>query len=135
MMGLKCFNTAGESKLKFSTTIGTTTSVASAKFTYLSFMYWTFRKRVCPAGFSYFQISTGLCFDTCPNGTYPDNVLFICPACSVSCLTCSSFSVCTNCNPATNRYLNGTTCPPNSGFFDNNTANAIPCSTPLPQCL
>lgn len=78
MLGMKSFNTEGETKLKFSTSMGTTTSVSSNKFTSLSFMYWTFRKRVCPAGYPFFQISTNLCFDTCPDGTYPNNVLSIC---------------------------------------------------------
>lgn len=134
-MGMKCFNANGFTKLKFSTALGTTTSVTSNQFVYLSFMYWSFKKRICPAGYPYFQISTALCFDTCPDGTYSNSTLYICPSCSYTCLTCSSFSICTNCDPVTNRYLNGTTCSPNPGFFDNSTANAISCNTALPQCL
>lgn len=139
MMGMKCFDSTGNNKLKFVTTMGTTTSVSSnVNFPYLSFMYWSFKKKVCPTGYDYFQISTGLCFTSCPDGTYPDLALMLCPSCSVTCLTCSAFSVCTNCDAATNRYLNGSTCPPNPGYFDNSTANSsmvILCSTVLPSCL
>ena len=134
MMGMKCFN-VNTNRLKFTATIGTTTSVASPiAFKYLSFMYWSFRKRVCPTGFPYFQPSTSLCFDICPDGTYTDTTVQMCLVCSFSCQTCSSFSVCTNCNPATNRFLNGTACPPKPGYFDNQTANTVLCSSVLPQC-
>ena len=58
----------------------------------------------------------------------------MCLACSYTCLTCSSFSVCTNCDPLTNRYQNGTTCPPLTGFYDNGTSIAVGCGTVLPGC-
>ena len=136
MMGMKSFHVNGPNKLKFSTTLASTTSVSSPiSFTYLSFMYWSFKKRVCPAGYPYFQPSTSLCFDLCPNGTYVDTTVEMCLTCSFRCLTCSSFSVCTNCDPTTNRYQNGTTCPPKPGYFDNQTANAVLCSAVLAQCL
>lgn len=123
--------------MKFRTSIASNTKVTTPgfNFKYLSFMYWSFKKRQCPVGYSYFEISTLTCYDVCPDGKYPDNVLYICPACSYSCLTCSSYSVCTNCDPATNRFQNGTTCPPNSGYFDNGTANTIACNSVLPNCL
>lgn len=136
LMGMKSFHVNGPNKIKFDTTIAATTSVSSnIAFTYLSFMYWSFKKRVCPVGYPYFQVSTLLCFDVCPGGMYGDNATMMCLACNYMCLTCSSFNVCTNCDPATNRYQNGTTCPPNPGYFDNSTADAVACNAVLPQCL
>ena len=97
-------------------------------------MYWSFKMRVCPTGYPYFQVATLLCFDVCPDGTYPNNTIYTCPPCNYTCLTCSAFNVCTNCNLTTNRYQNGTACPPNAGYFDNNTAIAVLCSSVIPQC-
>lgn len=136
MLGMKSFH-VDVNKLKFTSSIGAATSVSSTvAFKFLSFMYWSFKKRVCPASFPYFQVSTSLCFDTCPAGTYGDASTMMCLACSYTCQTCSSFSVCTNCDPATNRYQNGTTCPPSPGYFDNQTSNTVACSSVLTaSCL
>jgi hypothetical protein len=76
-----------------------------------------------------------MCYDVCPDGTFPNNTILTCPPCNYTCLTCSSFNVCTNCNASTNRYQNGSACPPSPGYFDNNTAMTVPCSTVLSQCL
>ncbi len=136
MIGMKNFYVDGPNMLKFSTSVGSTTSVTSnIAFNYLSFMYWSFRKRVCPAGYPFFEVSTSLCYDTCPNGFYSNSTNYMCLACSYTCQTCSSFSVCTNCDPVTNRYLNGTTCPASSGYFDNGTANAVLCNSTISGCL
>ena len=82
MMGMKSFHVNGPNKLKFSTTIASTTSVASPiSFNYFSFMYWSFKKRVCPAGYPYFQPSTSFCFVFCPNGTYVNNTVEMCLTC------------------------------------------------------
>lgn len=132
---MKCFKVNGPSKLKFTSSIGTTTSISSTiSFTYLSFMYWSYKLRQCPAGYPLFELATSLCYDVCPDGTYSNSTIYMCLPCSYTCLTCSSFSVCTNCNLTTNRFQNGTTCPPSPGYFDNGTSNTVPCSTVLPGC-
>lgn len=99
MFGLKSYNARGSDKIQFRTTIASNTRVNSGfNFVSISFMYWSFKKRECPAGYPFFQISTLLCYDVCPDGTYPDTILDICPLCHYSCLTCSAYDVCTNCD-------------------------------------
>lgn len=135
MMGMKSFNVSGISSLKFSTTISTTTSVASSSaYKYLSFMYWSFKLRVCPAGYPYFIASTLLCYDICPDGMFGNTTSLMCAACHYSCLTCSAFTTCVTCNTTANRYLNGTSCPPNYGYYDNLTVITILCSSVLANC-
>lgn len=59
MMGMKSFNMTGLSKFKFQTNEGTTTNVNnSVAYKFLSFSYWSFKLRVCPAGYPYFQLLT-----------------------------------------------------------------------------
>lgn len=136
MFGLKSYNARGSDKIQFRTTIASNTRVNSGfNFVSISFMYWSFKKRECPAGYPFFQISTLLCYDVCPDGTYPDTILDICPLCHYSCLTCSAYDVCTNCDPATNRFQNGSSCSSNPGYFDNGTSDAVACSLSLSNCL
>jgi hypothetical protein len=135
MMGMKSFYVNGQNFFSFESSLGETTSVSSTSgYQTLMFMYWSFRLRVCPTGYPYFELPTLLCYDVCPDGTYPNDTILTCPACNYTCRTCSSFNVCTDCNITTNRYLNGTACPPNPGFFDNNTAIAVPCTVGSINC-
>lgn len=54
MFGMKSFY-YNSTTLKFVTTMGTTTSVASTSgFKYLSFMYWSYKLRQCPGGYPLF---------------------------------------------------------------------------------
>lgn len=97
-------------------------------------MYWTFRLRVCPTGYPYFDSSTLLCYDICPNGKYPDIPTLQCLPCLYSCVTCSSYSVCTNCSSTDFRVLIANNCPPIPGYYDNSTSTAVPCSVSVANC-
>ncbi len=135
MMGMKSFHVNVVNSFKFTTTIGTTTSVASTTmFTYLSFMYWSFKLRVCPTGFPYFEPPTLLCYDVCPNGYYGDPVQLMCLKCHYSCLTCSAYTTCTSCDPAANRILSSSSCIPNTGYYDNSTTIAVLCTSIDTNC-
>jgi hypothetical protein len=136
MMGMKSFHVNGLFRFRFATSIGTTTTIGGTDaYIYLKFMYWSFKLRACPVGYPYFDPILLICYDVCQNGFYGDLATAQCLKCLYSCTTCSSYSVCTNCNPVTNRYLNGSSCLPNPGYFDNQTANAVLCTVVLSQCL
>lgn len=118
MMGMKSYSVLYLNRFKFTTTISSTTSVSNSNnYQKLSFMYWSFKLRVCPVGYPYFDAPSLLCYDACLPGKYADPVTLQCLACKYTCKTCSSYSVCTDCDPVTFRYLNGTSCLPNSGYF------------------
>lgn len=54
MLGMKSFSLQ-LNKFKFRCNIGSTTTVSNTgSYKYLSFMYWSFRWRVCPTGYPYF---------------------------------------------------------------------------------
>lgn len=138
MIGMKSFNFSSISSVKFATTIGTTTSVASSSmYKYLSFMYWSFKLRVCPTGYPYFIASTLLCYDICPDGMYGNATSLMCLLCDYTCLTCNSNTntSCLTCNSTNNRNLTGTSCPPSFGYYENYTANTLLCSLVLTNCL
>lgn len=129
------FNTSGQTRLDFLASIGNTTSISgTSNFTYMSFHYWTFKIRVCPVGTPFFYLQTELCYDVCPDGTYGNTTTYLCLPCNYTCLTCSAFNVCTNCNTTLNRDKNDTTCPASPGYFDNGTSDTILCSSVLANC-
>lgn len=76
-----------------------------------------------------------MCYSTCPDGTYNNATSGTCPACYYTCLKCSTYSVCTDCDPASNRYLSNSSCIPNSGFIDQGVFIAVDCSTLITHCL
>lgn len=54
-------------------------------------------------------------------------MLTVC-TCHYNCYSCTSNSTyCTWCSVANHRVLNGSSCVPMLGYFDNGTANAILC--------
>lgn len=97
-------------------------------------MYWSFKLRQCPAGYPYFQPALLICYDICPDGYYGDNTTWMCKPCHYSCLTCSAYSTCLTCNSLAFRVLTTTSCPPISGYYDNNTSIAVPCNTTTIYC-
>lgn len=133
---MKSFSVSGAPTLSFASSIAATTTITSTiAFKHLTFMYWSFKLRVCPAGYPYFQPSTLLCLDICPNGQYGDNSSLMCMPCHYSCLTCSAFATCLTCDPAANRNLTTNACPPLLGFYDNRTAVAVSCAPQIANCI
>ena len=58
-----------------------------------------------------------------------------CSLCSYTCVTCAnSDSYCTSCSATQFRTLSATTCPCNTGYFDNNTAICAKCHYSCQQC-
>jgi cysteine-rich repeat protein len=114
--------------------LGATTTVSSTTaYLHLHFSYWSSIIKGCPTDYPLYETPTHLCYDVCPDGTYSNSsTLYTCPPCYFACTTCSSYNVCTNCSATTNRYLNGSACLPNPGFFENNTVVAPPC---VAQCI
>lgn len=116
-------------------TLGTTTTAFSTSgYNYISYNHWSLRQRSCPIGTPNFYQSDMRCYDTCPDGTYPNAATESCLACHFSCSACSSFSVCTACGPLSNRYLNGSSCLPLPGFFENGANQAGQCPNNCATC-
>jgi proprotein convertase subtilisin/kexin type 5 len=88
----------------------------------------------CPASTPYKDPLTNLCTSTCPSGYFPIPAIYSCPACLYTCGTCTNATDCLTCSATSNRYLNGTQCLPNPGFFDNTTQNATACVSPCATC-
>jgi hypothetical protein len=137
MLGMKSFSVSGVNTLSFSSAIDVTTRVSSSlAFKHFYFMYWSFKLRVCPAAFPYFQASTLLCFDICPAGLYGDGPTLACQPCHYSCLTCAVISTnCTTCDSTAHRNLSTAACPPVPGYYDNKTTIAVLCTTQDVNCL
>ena len=134
-MGMKSFSIMGQTRLKFSSSLGTTCTLTSnISYKKLTFMYLSMKYRTCPGLNPYYYSTTGLCYDICPTGTYGDNSTMMCLPCNYTCFTCSAFAICTSCNSGTNRYLNGTSCVPSSGYYDGGVAIAISCNNTLANC-
>jgi hypothetical protein len=73
MFGMEAFALEGCSDLIFSRSIGLTASVSSStKYSKLNFAYWGYMLLQCPYGFIYTHFANNLCYDVCPDGTYPD---------------------------------------------------------------
>lgn len=134
-MGMKSFVASGINTLQFATSIGITTTVSSTvNFKYLSFMYWTFRLRVCPTGFPYFDAITLLCYDVCAGGKYMDIPTLQCLPCHYSCQNCTAYLTCVTCDTAAYRALVGSACPPIAGYYDNLTSTAVACNSTFTNC-
>lgn len=58
----------------------------------------------------------------------------MCQPCYYTCYTCLSAGPCTSCSSSSNRYQSGSSCLPNSGYFDNGATNAVLCSSVLVGC-
>lgn len=129
MFGMKSFKIRSITKFLFSTSFGNRTQVSSPmNYDVLNFMYWSLKYRECASNLPYFRPFNELCYDLCPDGTYTKFDTKQCLECNYTCATCSSFNICTSCDPNTNRREDGTLCPPKDGYFDNGTAEAAPCS-------
>ena len=88
----------------------------------------------CAASTPYINPVSNTCTSTCPVGYFADPAAFTCLACMYSCTTCTDNSTCSSCSSATHRYLNGTQCLPQPGFFDNSTNVAPACVSPCATC-
>lgn len=83
MIGMKSFYIKNITNLSFTTNIGINTTITTnSTYNYLSFMYWSFKYRVCPNGYNYFIVSNQLCYDICPIGTVTDINQNICIFCN-----------------------------------------------------
>jgi hypothetical protein len=61
---------------------------------------------------------------------------YLCTPCYYTCLTCSNSTGCLSCSSANNRYLNGSQCLPNSGYYDNSVnQSALQCVSPCANCI
>ena len=119
--------------MSFNTTLANlVNTVSNTVFERLAFTYWSLKERYCPPGYPYFHLLTETCHDLCPAGTYYNATNAMCKDCFYTCKTCSGYPACTDCNSTDNRYLNGTSCLPNAGYFDNGTAYAPACT---PHCI
>jgi hypothetical protein len=135
MYGMKSWLVNGSPSLNFVSSLGPTTTVSSTTaYQHLHFSYWSCTTKGCPTDYPLYEASTDLCYDVCPDGTYSNSTVYTCPPCYYTCETCSSYSVCTKCNATTNRYLNGSACLPNPGYFENSTAIAELCSAVIVNC-
>ena len=132
MFGLNSFSLSGQTKVKFVSLTGSNTTISSTtNFNLLEFCYWSLKFRTCPLSNPYYCSTDGLCYDICPTGTYVNTTSKLCLACSFTCETCSSSSLCLTCSSSNFRYLNGTSCKPIVGYYENGTAIAAACSVPL----
>ena len=132
MFGLNSFSLIGQTKVKFVSLTGSNTTISSTtNFNLLEFCYWSLKFRTCPPSNPYYCSTDGLCYDICPTGTYVNTTSKLCLACSFTCETCSSSSLCLTCSSSNFRYLNGTSCKPIVGYYENGTAIAAACSVPL----
>jgi proprotein convertase subtilisin/kexin type 5 len=93
----------------------------------------------CPPGL-YLRLAGGvICYETCLDGTYPDNSTFMCQPCPLNCKTCSSPSNCTACNfyDPLFYYLYKGACLlscPNGTYMDFLTWNVRGCLPCDPAC-
>ncbi len=113
------------------------TSVSPYVFTKMKFSYMHHKTRTCPAGYPYYNISELLCYDVCNAGWYGDPVTMRCKQCRFDCTTCTNATACATCDATTNfRFLNGTSCSPLNGYFDNGTNSSVAsqCSSPCATC-
>lgn len=103
-----------------------------------NFIIWrTFNNRVrsCPVNLTYYEPTSGLCYDICPSLYHANATSLICLPCHYSCQQCSgpySSTLCSSCSLTNKRTLNGTQCLCDIGFYDNGVALCLPCD---PECL
>jgi hypothetical protein len=136
MIGMQMFNITNQPSINFISSLSSTSAVASlVNFIYVGFSYWNFKWRTCNGNYTFFILATQLCYDICPDYYYPDLSNNLCQPCYYTCLTCSTSSLCTSCDPLTNRHLNTNACLPDQGYFDNGTINSVPCSLAISDCL
>jgi hypothetical protein len=59
----------------------------------------------------------------------------MCKECFYTCGECTSYPACTSCSSASNRYLSGTSCLPNPGYYDDGTQLAPLCKEGCLTCV
>jgi len=74
---------------------------------------------------------------SCSNGYFVNagNTCSDCPSAITGCLSCSSNSVCTNCDTANSFVLSGSSCVCDSGYTLSATSVCVACTATLPGCL
>lgn len=105
-------------------------------FNWITFDYFNYRIRVCPAGYPYFSEANSLCYDVCDPYSYVNATISACMPCYYYCYSCSSNSstACTGCNSSVDhRTLSSGSCVCGNGFYDTGTSNHI-CSACLYSC-
>lgn len=124
LIGLSSFSYEPLSIIQFSCQVNTSAifSISTQPFRYLKFNYFSIRYPSCIAAYPYFDPATLMCFDECLPVVYLNaNNLTQC-TCHYSCEKCqNSTTTCTSCSALSNRVLNGTSCVPMPGFYDNGT--------------
>ena len=81
-------------------------AVSSASDTFTVWRGFNHRIRSCPSNLSYFQPSTVLCYDSCPENSYEDTDVNLCLNCYYSCSNCSKendSTACTACSSSSFR--------------------------------
>lgn len=104
-------------------------------YSQMKFSYMHHKTRICPGTNPYYNISELLCYDVCAAAWYGDNPTMTCKKCPYNCVTCSSATVCTNCDASSNRQLNSTACTPLPGYYDDGSSTAAkPCASSCSTC-
>lgn len=108
---------------------GSTLSTLSVQpFLFLNFTYFSLKYPSCPAALPYFDPNSMLCYSYCIPGTYLHGLYLNICVCHYSCVTClANPTSCATCFSGNNRVLNGTSCDPLPGYFDNGVPLAAPC--------
>lgn len=68
----------------------------------------------CPVGYTYLYVTTMMCYDICPDGTFAS--VDRCIICPIGCLLCSA-GVCSSCNAAGNFTLSTGLCECIGGYY------------------
>ncbi len=152
--GLQSFSIVNQSSISFTATsvsaAGTVAFTPTSPFVYkrIQFDYMHHKKRTCPTGFLYFNISETLCYDQCgPYRYFGQDSTMTCEKCVIGCLTCTNKLNCTTCLSTDFRSLQEISvnvsgvvstymrCTANNGYYDNGVNNpATPCITPCLTC-
>lgn len=120
MNGLTSFSYEATGGFNF--TFGTTLScTGSMVFNSISFTFFNYRTRICPASFPYFFDGNGMCYNFCDPYFYTNTAIKACIPCSFTCYTCSPSnpSICLSCSMSLDyRVLVNGICVCANGYYD-----------------
>lgn len=91
----------------FNLTISNITFSTTTPSKYDEVSFFSIYIRLCESPTTYYNKDDGLCYASCPGGTYPVTVDQICEVCDYTCNTCSSGTSCDTC--VTNRVVDAGT--------------------------
>lgn len=135
--GITGFSYNTNSSVNIAFNEGTLKTSGSMTFNTLQVVYFNIRVRQCSVPYYYFSNVSMQCWDTCSDPTmFFDPSNGNCIPCLYPCYSCdpTNMSLCLSCDPATNRFLNGTDCLCNPGFYEVGAKVCQPCPSWCVNC-